>query len=205
MKGKRTQRPALVLALALIAGLAAAVPAPAADPTYPFRNPNLPVAERVDDLLARLTLDEKVSLLHQYEPAIPRLGIQSFRTGTEALHGVAWLGEATVFPQAIGLASTWDPALMKQVGSAVGDEARGFQQERPPGWGLNLWAPVVNPLRDPRWGRNEEGYSEDPYLTGSLSTAYGTGLTGGDPDHLKTAPTLKHFLANNNEADRTTT
>jgi len=205
MKGKRRQRPALVLALALIAGLAAAVPAPAADPTYPFRNPNLPVTERVDDLLARLTLDEKVSLLHQYEPAIPRLGIQSFRTGTEALHGVAWLGEATVFPQAIGLASTWDPALMQQVGSAVGDEARGFQQERPAGWGLNLWAPVVNPLRDPRWGRNEEGYSEDPYLTGSLSTAYGTGLTGGDPDHLKTAPTLKHFLANNNEADRTAT
>ncbi|WP_406177752.1 glycoside hydrolase family 3 N-terminal domain-containing protein [Streptomyces sp. NBC_00996] len=191
--------------MALIAGLGATVPAAADDPAYPFRDPRLSVDQRVDDLLGRLTLDEKISLLHQYEPAIPRLGIQAFRTGTEALHGVAWLGKATVFPQAIGLASTWDPALIEQVGSAVGDEARGFQQERPEGWGLNLWAPVVNLLRDPRWGRNEEGYSEDPYLTGSISTAYGDGLTGGDPDHLKTAPTLKHYLANNNEVHRATT
>ncbi|MFJ9115302.1 glycoside hydrolase family 3 C-terminal domain-containing protein [Streptomyces sp. NPDC102394] len=204
MTGKRRHRFAYVLALTLVAALGAAVPAHA-DPPYPFRDPGLPVDARVADLLGRLTLDEKVSLLHQYQPAIPRLGIQSFRTGTEALHGVAWLGKATVFPQAVGLASTWDPALMRDVGSAVGDEARGFQQTRPDGWGLNLWAPVVNPLRDPRWGRNEEGYSEDPYLTGAISTAYGTGLTGGDPDHLKTAPTLKHFLANNNEAHRDTT
>ncbi|MHB9861347.1 glycoside hydrolase family 3 protein [Streptomyces sp. YIM S03343] len=201
-RGRR--RTTLVVALALIAGLGATVPAHS-DPEYPFRDPSLSVDARVSDLLSRLTLDEKISLLHQYEPAIPRLGIQSFRTGTEALHGVAWLGRTTVFPQAVGLASTWDPALIKQVGSAVGDEARGFQQTRPAGWGLNLWAPVVNLLRDPRWGRNEEGYSEDPYLTGSISTAYGTGLTGGDPDHLKTAPTLKHFLANNNEVNRDTT
>ncbi|WP_405992941.1 glycoside hydrolase family 3 C-terminal domain-containing protein [Streptomyces sp. NBC_00986] len=205
MKGKRRRhRTTLVVAFALIAGLGATVPA-TADTPYPFRDPTLPVGKRVDDLLGRLTLDEKISLLHQYEPAIPRLGIQSFRTGTEALHGVAWLGRATVFPQAIGLASTWDPALMQQVGSAVGDEARGFQQQRPDGWGLNLWAPVVNLLRDPRWGRNEEGYSEDPELTGALATAYGEGLTGGDPDHLKTAPTLKHYLAYNNEVDRATT
>ncbi|MFI7016564.1 glycoside hydrolase family 3 C-terminal domain-containing protein [Streptomyces sp. NPDC050164] len=199
--------PALALGLTLVAGLGVtATGTAAADaPAYAFRNPKLSVDRRVDDLLSRLTLDEKISLLHQYQPAIPRLGIQSFKTGTEALHGVAWLGETTVFPQAVGLASTWDPALMKKVGAAVGDEARGFQQERPAGWGLNLWAPVVNPLRDPRWGRNEEGYSEDPYLTSSMATAYGTGLTGGDPDHLKTAPTLKHFLGNNNEVDRTTT
>ncbi|WP_328938409.1 glycoside hydrolase family 3 C-terminal domain-containing protein [Streptomyces tauricus] len=214
MKGKRSRRrprTALVLTLTLIAGLGATATATATgtaaadDPAYPFRDPRLSVDRRVDDLLSRLTLDEKVSLLHQWQPAIPRLGIQAFKTGTEALHGVAWLGEATVFPQAVGLASTWDPALIRRVGSAVGDEARGFQQERPTGWGLNLWAPVVNPLRDPRWGRNEEGYSEDPYLTSSMATAYGTGLTGGDPQHLKTAPTLKHFLGNNNEADRTTT
>ncbi|MGW2571725.1 glycoside hydrolase family 3 C-terminal domain-containing protein [Streptomyces sp. NPDC001537] len=206
MKGKRRkQRTTLLAALTLIAGLGATVPAHADDPAYPFRDPNLSVDARVSDLLSRLTLDEKISLLHQYEPAVPRLGIQSFRTGTEALHGVAWLGKTTVFPQAVGLASTWDPALLRQVGSAVGDEARGFQQTRPAGWGLNLWAPVVNLLRDPRWGRNEEGYSEDPYLTGAISTAYGTGLTGGDPDHLKTAPTIKHFLANNNEEHRDTT
>ncbi|MFF6877530.1 glycoside hydrolase family 3 C-terminal domain-containing protein [Streptomyces sp. NPDC012474] len=214
MKGKRRRRttvgrgvPALALGLTLIAGLCVTATGTAAadDSSYAFRNPKLSVDRRVDDLLARLTLDEKISLLHQYQPAIPRLGIQSFKTGTEALHGVAWLGETTVFPQAVGLASTWDPALMKKVGAAVGDEARGFQQERPAGWGLNLWAPVVNPLRDPRWGRNEEGYSEDPYLTSSMAIAYGTGLTGGDPDHLETAPTLKHFLGNNNEVDRTTT
>ncbi|GGN53062.1 beta-glucosidase [Streptomyces albiflavescens] len=211
MKGKRNKgrqgrrRTTVLVAMALIAGLGATVPAAADDPAYAFRDPRLSVDQRVDDLLGRLTLDEKISLLHQYEPAIPRLGIQAFRTGTEALHGVAWLGKATVFPQAIGLASTWDPALIERVGSAVGDEARGFQQERPDGWGLNLWAPVVNLLRDPRWGRNEEGYSEDPYLTGSISTAYGDGLTGGDPDHLKAAPTLKHYLANNNEVHRATT
>ncbi|NGO45635.1 glycoside hydrolase family 3 C-terminal domain-containing protein [Streptomyces ureilyticus] len=212
MQGKRRHRTVgsravPVLALTLIAGLGvtATGTAGADAPSYAFRNPKLSVDRRVDDLLTRLTLDEKISLFHQYQPAIPRLGIKSFKTGTEALHGVAWLGEATVFPQAVGLASTWDPALMKRVGSAVGDEARGFQQERPPGWGLNLWAPVVNPLRDPRWGRNEEGYSEDPRLTSAMAIAYGTGLTGGDPDHLKTAPTLKHYLANNNEADRTTT
>jgi beta-glucosidase len=105
-QGKRRRRTTLVLALALLAGPLAAVPARAADPAYPFRDPALPVAQRVDDLLGRLTLDEKISLLHQYQPAIPRLGIESFRTGTEALHGVAWLGETTVFPQAIGLAST---------------------------------------------------------------------------------------------------
>ncbi|MFE0540253.1 glycoside hydrolase family 3 N-terminal domain-containing protein [Streptomyces sp. NPDC058891] len=206
MKGTTgRRRTTLVVTLALIAGLGATAPTHADGPAHPFRDPRLPVDRRVEDLLSRLTPDEKISLLHQYEPAVPRLGIKAFRTGTEALHGVAWLGRTTVFPQAIGLASTWDPALIRQVGSAVGDEARGFQQERPAGWGLNLWAPVVNLLRDPRWGRNEEGYSEDPYLTGSLSTAYGTGLTGGDPDHLKTAPTLKHFLADNNEVRRDTT
>ncbi|MGW4617647.1 glycoside hydrolase family 3 C-terminal domain-containing protein [Streptomyces sp. NPDC004592] len=206
MKGTTgRRRTTLVVTLALIAGLGATAPTHADGPAHPFRDPRLRVDRRVEDLLSRLTPDEKISLLHQYEPAVPRLGIQAFRTGTEALHGVAWLGRTTVFPQAIGLASTWDPALIRQVGSAVGDEARGLQQERPAGWGLNLWAPVVNLLRDPRWGRNEEGYSEDPYLTGSLSTAYGTGLTGGDPDHLKTAPTLKHFLADNNEVRRDTT
>ncbi|MGI5472397.1 glycoside hydrolase family 3 C-terminal domain-containing protein [Streptomyces sp. CA-132043] len=186
------------------AGPAAARSRAAASPGQPFRSPELPLEERVGDLLSRLTTDEKISLLHQYQAGIPRLGIRPFRTGTEALHGVAWLGPATVFPQAVGLASTWNPRLIGRVGAAVGDEARGFQHERPAGWGLNLWAPVVNLLRDPRWGRNEEGYSEDPYLTGVLSTAYGSGLQGDDPAHLKTAPTIKHYLANNTETRRTT-
>jgi beta-glucosidase len=191
-------------------------PAPAlAAPPLPFRDPALPLATRIDDLLSRLTADEKISLLHQYEPAIPRLGIGVFKTGTEALHGVAWStdydnngavvkADGTVFPQAIGLASTWDPALVKQVGTAVGQEARGFNARNPTLWGLNLWAPVVNLLRDPRWGRNEEGYSEDPYLTGELATAYGRGMQGDDPRYLQAAPTLKHYLAYNNEVSRDT-
>ncbi|MEV0902095.1 glycoside hydrolase family 3 C-terminal domain-containing protein [Actinoplanes sp. NPDC049802] len=184
-----------------------------ADPAYPFRDPSLPLQARVDDLVGRLTLDEKISLLHQYQPAVPRLGIGLFKTGTEALHGVAWSNDhrnnsakvdatATVFPQAVGLASTWDPALITRVGEAVGDELRGFHAQDPEIWGLNTWAPVVNLLRDPRWGRNEEGYSEDPLLSGAIATAYGQGLQGDDPDHLKVAPTLKHYAAYNNETSR---
>ncbi|UNZ16394.1 glycoside hydrolase family 3 protein [Streptomyces sp. 891-h] len=203
---------ALGLAAPLVAagtGLAGAAPATARPRRstragHPFRDPALPFEKRVEDLLGRLTRKEKISLLHQYQPAIPRLGLKPFRTGSEALHGIAWLGKATVFPQAIGLASTWNPALIERVGAAVGDEARGFQHERPKGWGLNLWAPVVNLLRDPRWGRNEEGYSEDPYLSGVISTAYGTGLQGDHPQYLKTAPTIKHYLANNTEKNRST-
>ncbi|UFT98383.1 glycoside hydrolase family 3 C-terminal domain-containing protein [Radiobacillus kanasensis] len=169
---------------------------------YPFRNPNLPLDERVEDLLSRLTLDEKVSLLHQYQPAIPRLGIESFRTGTEALHGAAWLGEATVFPQATGLANTWNEELIQEVGSAVGDEVRAFHKLYPEDVGLSVWAPVVDLQRDPRAGRNAEGFGEDPYLTGKISTAYSQGLKGDDPFYVKTIPTLKHFLGYNNEENR---
>ncbi|MEN3362237.1 MAG: beta-glucosidase, partial [Mycobacteriales bacterium] len=219
----RRRRPArrsvrALLALALAApvaaapGLASAAPAP----QFPFQDPRLSLSTRVDDLLGRLTLDEKIGFLHQYQPEIPRLGIKLFKAGTEALHGVAWTNnyadngnvvtaQGTVFPQAIGLASTWDTGLIKQVGTAVGEEARGYNAIDPRVWGTNLWAPVVNLLRDPRWGRNEEGYSEDPTLTGAISTAYGSGMEGNDPFYLRAAPTLKHYLANNNEVHRDTT
>lgn len=120
--------------------------------TEPFRDPTLPPHERVRDLLARLTTEEKIGLLHQYQRPIPRLGIASFRTGTEALHGLAWHGPATVFPQAIGLASTWDPDLVQQVGAATAAEVLVFHTKNPATVGRNVWAPVVNPLRDPRWG-----------------------------------------------------
>src|SRR3954468_14413913 len=123
------------------------------------QDPATPLSDRVDGLLARLTTAEKVALLHQHQAPVPRLGLGPFRTGTEALHGVAWLGEATVFPQAVGLGSTWDPDLVRRVGTAVGEEVRGLHAKDPAGIGLNVWAPVVNPLRDPRWGRNEEGYA----------------------------------------------
>jgi beta-glucosidase len=170
-----------------------------------FRDPGLRVTERVADLLARLTLPEKIAMLHQHQPAIDRLGIAAFTTGTEALHGLAWLGEATVFPQAIGLASTWNLDLLERVGAATGDEVRGLHHKDPSRCGLNVWAPVVNLLRDPRWGRNEEGYAEDPLLTGLVGTAYAKGLSGDHPAVLRTAPTLKHFLGYNNETDRCTT
>ncbi|WP_435875673.1 glycoside hydrolase family 3 C-terminal domain-containing protein [Nonomuraea jabiensis] len=171
----------------------------------PFRDPAIPISDRIDDLVRRLTLEEKVGLLHQYQAPVERLGLGAFRTGTEALHGLAWLGPATVFPQAVGLASTWDPDLVRRVGEATSDEVLAFHHKDPAGAGRNVWAPVVNPLRDPRWGRNEEGYSEDPWLTGVMATAYARGLRGSAPEVLKTAPTLKHFLAYNNETDRCTT
>ncbi|WP_107056130.1 glycoside hydrolase family 3 protein [Streptomyces griseus] len=166
--------------------------------------------KRVDDLLARLTLDERIALLHQYAPAVERLGVAAFRTGTEALHGVSWLGEATVFPQAVGLGATWDEDLVHEVAEAVSVELRAFHHHRPTANGvgthsLQAWAPVVNLLRDPRWGRNEEGYSEDPVHTARLGTAYCRGLSGDHPTYLRVAPVLKHFLAYNNEDDRCVT
>ncbi|GAA4925042.1 glycoside hydrolase family 3 C-terminal domain-containing protein [Actinoplanes utahensis] len=167
-----------------------------------FRDPQQKLAARVSDLLGRLDVAEKIALLHQYQAAVPRLGVASFRTGTEALHGVAWLGTASAFPQAVGLASSWDPDLLRRVGTAVGTEVRAMHHRDPENVGLNVWAPVVNLLRDPRWGRNEEGYAEDPWLTGVLSTAYSGGLRGDDPRWLRTAPTVKHFLGYNNETDR---
>jgi beta-glucosidase len=170
----------------------------------PFRDPSLGFGRRADDLLARLTDREKIAMLHQRSPAVPRLGLAEFRTGTEALHGAAWLGPATVFPQAVGLGATWDPGLVTEVGLAAAREVRALH-DRDPLVSLNVWAPVVNLLRDPRWGRNEEGYSEDPLLTARTAIAYCRGLRGEHPGYLRTAPTLKHFLGYNNETDRATT
>ncbi|MFD4636092.1 glycoside hydrolase family 3 C-terminal domain-containing protein [Lentzea sp. NPDC058436] len=179
---------------------------PAAD-LPPFRDPAFSRRKRIDDLLGRLTADERIAMLHQYSPAVPRLGLAAFRTGTEALHGVAWLGTATVFPQAVGLGATWDPELVRRVAEATSVELRAFHHHRTPVSGtgphsLQAWAPVLNLLRDPRWGRNEEGYSEDPVLTARLGTAFCRGLAGEHPRFLRTAPVLKHFLAYNNEDDR---
>ncbi|PWK85572.1 beta-glucosidase [Lentzea atacamensis] len=176
----------------------------------PFRDPALPLRKRIDDLIERLTLDERLAMLHQYSPAVPRLGVAAFRTGTEALHGVAWLGEATVFPQAVGLGATWDEELVRRVAEATSVELRAFHYHRPTAIGtgtnsLQAWAPVLNLLRDPRWGRNEEGYSEDPLHTARLGVAFCRGLVGEHHRFLRVAPVLKHFLAYNNEDDRCVT
>ncbi|MCX4765360.1 glycoside hydrolase family 3 C-terminal domain-containing protein [Streptomyces sp. NBC_01275] len=173
-------------------------------PTPPFRDPHLPFAKRIDDLLSRLTLDEKVSFLHQFAPAVERLGVAAFRTGQEALHGVAWMGPATVFPQAVGLGATWNPDLVRRVGEAVSKEVRAMRA-RDERVGLNVWSPTVNLLRHPLWGRNEEGYSEDPKLTSAIATAYTHGLRGDHPTYWRTAPVLKHWLAHNNETGRDVT
>ncbi|MFE1339028.1 glycoside hydrolase family 3 C-terminal domain-containing protein [Streptomyces sp. NPDC058733] len=175
-----------------------------AAPVLPFRDPRLPVDRRIDDLLGRLTLEEKFSFLHQFAPAVERLGVAAFRTGQEALHGVAWMGPATVFPQAVGLGATWNAELVRRVGEAVSKEARAMRA-RDERVGLNVWAPTVNLLRHPLWGRGEEGYSEDPGLTSVLATAYTRGLRGDHPVYWRTAPVLKHWLAHNNETRRDTT
>ncbi|MFD7732517.1 glycoside hydrolase family 3 C-terminal domain-containing protein [Kitasatospora phosalacinea] len=191
-------------------------PSPSAAETpaerYPFRDSALPLGKRVDDLLSRLSPDERLSMLHQYAPAVPRLGIGAFRTGAEALHGVSWLGVATAFPQAVGLGASWDEELVRAVAEATSIELRAFHHHRSPAIApergpnsLQAWAPVLNLLRDPRWGRNEEGYSEDPVHTARLGEAFCRGLAGDDPTYLRAAPVLKHFLAYNNEDDRCTT
>ncbi|MFG1671011.1 glycoside hydrolase family 3 C-terminal domain-containing protein [Streptomyces sp. Y7] len=172
--------------------------------TPPFRDRRLPFAKRIDDLLSRLTLDEKIGFLHQFTPAVERLGIAAFRTGQEALHGVAWMGPATVFPQAVGLGATWNTDLVRRIGEAVSKEARAMRA-RDDRVGLNVWSPTVNLLRHPLWGRGEEGYSEDPHLTSALATAYTRGLRGDHPVYWRTAPVLKHWLAHNNETGRDVT
>ena len=171
-------------------------------------------AAKAQSLLAQLSVAEKIAFLHQHQPAVERLGLAAFHTGCEALHGVAWIGRSTVFPQAVGLGATWDRALVRAVGEAAATEVRAFRQdtenalqssdlaEKPPMVSLNVWAPVVNLLRDPRWGRNEEGYSEDPFATAELATAYCRGLRGDHPAIWRTTPVLKHFLAYNVETER---
>jgi beta-glucosidase len=169
-----------------------------------FRDTTAQVADRAADLLSRLTFDERLAMLHQAAPAIERLGVPEYRTGCEALHGAAWLGTATVFPQPVGLAATWDIDLIERVGDVASTEVRAKRAENPL-VSLNVWAPVVNTLRHPAWGRNEEGYSEDPHLTAAFGTAYARGLRGRHERVWKTVPALKHFLAYSNETDRSAT
>jgi len=182
----------------LLAGSCAAPPLRGADD---FRNPDLPLEARVADLVSKLTLAEKIAFMPTTQPAVDRLGIAAHNIGQEALHGLAYLN-ATVFPQATGLAHTWDPALIQSVGSAIGDEARVYHRSDPVHNGLSYWAPVVDLARDPRWGRTEEVYGEDPYLSAAIGGAYVHGMQGDDPRYFKTLPTLKHFAANSMENNR---
>ncbi len=158
------------------------------------------VAFRVKTLIGQMTLAEKVAQLVGESDSIPRLNLPSYNYWNECLHGVARAGVVTVFPQAINLASTWDTVLVKRVASAISTEARLKYLEI--GKGLTYWSPTINMARDPRWGRNEETYGEDPYLTSRLGVAFVKGLQGDHPVYLKTVATIKHFVANNEENNR---
>ncbi|MDR0375819.1 MAG: glycoside hydrolase family 3 C-terminal domain-containing protein [Treponema sp.] len=154
---------------------------------------------KIKDLVSSMTLEEKVSQLLHESPAIPRLGIPEYNWWNECLHGVARSGVATVFPQAIALAATFDEEFVRQVADAISDEARAKYNEavkrnnRGQYWGLTFWTPNVNIFRDPRWGRGQETYGEDPYLAGRIGLAFMKGLQGDDNEHLKVAACAKHF------------
>lgn len=169
------------------------------DFTFPFQNPALSFEERVGDLISRMTLKEKADQLLYTAPAIPRLGIPEYNWWNEALHGVARAGYATVFPQSITIANSWDEKLMFNVANAISDEARAkyheFQRRGKRGiyQGLTFWSPNINIFRDPRWGRGHETYGEDPYLTGRMGYEFVRGMQGDDPKYLKTVATAKHF------------
>ena len=175
-----------------------------------FRDTGLSHHERIRDLMEQLSLDEKINILLATSEAIPRLGIDKYHHGNEGLHGVVRPGKFTVFPQAIGLAATWNPELIYQVSTTVSDEARakwnyfkqGKEQKELYSDLLTLWSPTVNMARDPRWGRTPETYGEDPFLSSKIGLAFTRGLQGPDPLYLKTVSTPKHFAANNEEHNR---
>ena len=168
---------------------------------YPFRNPDLPLDVRVQDIISRLTLEEKVQLMKHAAPAIPRLGIPAYNWWNEALHGVARTKEkVTVFPQAIGMAATFDPEALQKMGDMTSSEGRAlFNEDLREGKtgdiyrGLTYWTPNINIFRDPRWGRGQETYGEDPYLTAKMGSAIVRGLEGNDPYYLKAVACAKHY------------
>lgn len=174
-----------------------------------YTNPDLGFEERAADLVSRLTADEKIAQLMNDAPAIPRLGVPAYEWWNECLHGVGRAGAATVFPQAIGLAATFDRPLMREIANAISDEARAKHHEfarrgqRRRYQGLTFWSPNINIFRDPRWGRGQETYGEDPYLTARMGVEFVRGLQGDDKHYLKLVATAKHFAVHSGpESDR---
>ena len=194
---------------AACAAVTLALQAQAPAPQRPWLEPDRPIAERVAALVGEMTLDEKVAQMMDQAPAIDRLGVPAYGWWNEALHGVARAGVATVFPQAIALAATFDEPLMQRVGTVVSDEARAKHHEfvrqgqRGRYQGLTFFSPNVNIFRDPRWGRGHETYGEDPVLTGRMAVAFIRGMQGDDPVYLKTITTAKHYAVHSGpEIDR---
>jgi beta-glucosidase len=201
-----------VLAFALLLPFTAAAQAPTQTPpsqpteeqvkaamALPFRDPSLPIDKRVDDLIGRLTLEEEVSQLIDRAAAIPRLDIPAYNWWNEGLHGIARSGYATMFPQAIGNAATWDAPLVHSIGEVVSIEARAKYNDaiahgnHDRYYGLTIWSPNINIFRDPRWGRGQETYGEDPFLTARLGTAFVEGIQGDDPHYFRAIATPKHY------------
>ena len=198
-------RPALLFLLLAAASASAQAPKPAPAPAHTtppaplYLNPAAPLDKRVDDLVSRMTLEEKTAQLLSVAPAIPRLKVPAYNYWSEGLHGVGNDGAATVFPQAIGFAATWNPALVHRMADVISTEARAryheaMRQDRHvQSEGLTFWSPNINIFRDPRWGRGQETYGEDPFLTARMGVAFVTGMQGDDPKYLKVVATPKHF------------
>jgi len=195
---KKFSQSLFVLALVWVASSFQPQPKKPAYP-FPFLDPTLRIEDRVGDLVGRMTLEEKIGQMMNAAPAIKRLGVPEYNWWNECLHGVARAGLATVFPQAIGIGASWDEDMLFRVSTAISDEARAKHHDfaskgkRLIYQGLTFWSPNVNIFRDPRWGRGQETYGEDPFLTGRLSVQFIKGLQGDDPKYYKTIATVKHF------------
>ncbi|MFA6449915.1 MAG: glycoside hydrolase family 3 C-terminal domain-containing protein [bacterium] len=197
----------MALAAALMSGPARSADA-AKDKKPAYLDYTLPIDARVADLVKRLTWQEKASFMNNNSSGVPRLNIKPYEVWNEALHGVARLGNFTVFPQAVAMASTWDPDLIYKEATAISDEAWGAINREtktkgfPPTRYLTWWSPTINMARDPRWGRTPETYGEDPFLTGRIALSFVRGIQGNDKKYLKSVATPKHFAANNEEHNR---
>ncbi|HTU36290.1 MAG TPA: glycoside hydrolase family 3 C-terminal domain-containing protein [Candidatus Acidoferrum sp.] len=192
----------VALSVAFCASVHARGNSPEKSAVPPWKNPSLPIAQRVNDLISRMTVEEKISQLTHVAAGIPRLGVPAYNWWNEGLHGVGRAGYATVFPQAIGMAATFDEPLMHEAATVISTEFRAkyYANLKPDGssdWyhGLTVWSPNINIFRDPRWGRGQETYGEDPYLTSRMAVAFITGLQGDNPKYLKVLATAKHFDA----------
>jgi beta-glucosidase len=189
--------PSLFVAFTMLLHIQAQQPSNAQ--SFQFMNTSRPIDRRVDDLIGRMTLEEKVSQMRDHAPAIPRLNVPKYDWWNEGLHGVAFAGYATNFPQVIGMAATWDTNLVHHMGVTISTEARAkynqaMRKDHPEMFfGLTFWAPNINIFRDPRWGRGQETYGEDPFLTGRMGVAFVTGIQGDDPKYLKLVSTPKHY------------
>jgi beta-glucosidase len=199
MSALRTRLSFSVFIFAVVLSFSSPARSQEAPASAPYKNPALPLEQRVDDLIGRMTLEEKVAQMRDHATRIPRLGVPKYDWWNEGLHGVAFAGYATNFPQVIGMAATWDPDLVHKMGETVSTEARAKynqamrEDHHEMFFGLTFWAPNINIFRDPRWGRGQETYGEDPFLTARMGVAFVTGMQGDDPKYFRVVSTPKHY------------